>query len=37
MLDWLNLESPDQFDPDHFDVEVANEAIGPFRTVLMTR
>jgi hypothetical protein len=36
-LDWLNLESPDQFDATHFDVEETNEAIGPCRTVLVTR
>jgi len=37
MFEWLNLESADQFDPDHFEVEETNTAIGPFRTVLVPR
>lgn len=35
LLDWLNLKSAADFDPAHFDVTEVNEALGPFRTVLV--
>ena len=37
MLDWLGLESGQQFDPAAFDAGEIDEALAPFRTVLKPR
>jgi hypothetical protein len=37
LLEWLDLESAQQFDPAAFDVGEVNEALAPFRTVLVQR
>jgi hypothetical protein len=37
LLNWLNLESAQQFDPAAFDAGEVNEALAPFRTVLVRK